>query len=88
MILIFTQSFEETTCDVIAWLIYLKKEVVRINLDKDICNLFHIELSSNEVNRIKFCVADHEIDVSEVTAVWYRLMFYFKINNIFFSIRN
>ena len=45
-----------------------KKEVVRINLDKDICNLFHIELSSNEVNRIKFCVADHEIDVSEVTA--------------------
>lgn len=79
MILIFTQSFEETTCDVIAWLIYLKKEVVRINLDKDICNLFHIELSSNEVNRIKFCVADHEIDVSEVTAFWYRRGGYFKI---------
>ncbi|MCM1031811.1 MAG: grasp-with-spasm system ATP-grasp peptide maturase [Oscillibacter sp.] len=79
MILIFAQSFEETTCDVIAWLIYFKKKFIRINLDKDICNSFHIELPINKVAHIKFHVSNHEIDISEITAFWYRRGGYLKI---------
>ena len=70
MILIISTENDQSTIDVIKWLVYFKVAYVRINYEeayKIIC--FHL---SNDNFCFKIASKDKEIDLTKIRAIWYR----------------
>jgi ATP-GRASP peptide maturase of grasp-with-spasm system len=77
MILIFSNSFEPTTNAVIDWLLYFKKDVIRINPDDG--DMSHLNLVSKKTSAdgrldvdFAFKYKDKEVRLKAVEGYWYR----------------
>ncbi|MDR2126259.1 MAG: grasp-with-spasm system ATP-grasp peptide maturase [Prevotellaceae bacterium] len=70
MILILSEEFDQSTNDVIDWLLYFNKPFIRIN-DTDICEIIKIKFVENKT-KIVIKVNDQKIDFDDVSAYWYR----------------
>ena len=71
MVLIKSIQNEQTTCDVIDWLLYYGNTVIRINEDEKITDLqFSID-SKNKINCI-VTFGNRKINLSNVSSFWFR----------------
>ncbi|MDR2064574.1 MAG: grasp-with-spasm system ATP-grasp peptide maturase [Prevotellaceae bacterium] len=70
MILILSDEFDQSTNDVIDWLLYFKKPFIRIN-DTDICEIIKIQFEENKT-KIVIKVKNRKIDFDDVSTYWYR----------------
>ena len=76
MILILTAEYDQTSNDVIDWLIFHKKDFVRIN-SNDFITLNILKIQNNKVNinlncRKNFFNRDVLVDLETVASYWYR----------------
>lgn len=71
MVLILSDNNDISTCRVIKWLNYNKTEWIRIN-ETDAINLTEIVYQDSELVRFRISCNNLEIDLTKVTAYWYR----------------
>ncbi|HET6227749.1 MAG TPA: grasp-with-spasm system ATP-grasp peptide maturase [Bacteroidia bacterium] len=72
MILIVSESGDQSTNEVIEWLILCKREYIRVN-ENDIIKIHNIDICNSIIPCITFSINDNEpINTDEVTAYWFR----------------
>lgn len=79
MVLVISESSDDSTNSVLDWISYFKKEFVRINRDTMLSNAGHsaiIELNSNSES-LKIEMDDQEqLDLAKINSVWFRRSLY------------
>jgi len=78
MILIFSIQTDQSTCDVIDWLIRFNVEFCRINIDQEESIQNVTVKLNNQTNSATLIHNDREINLDDVKGVWYRKGGYFK----------
>lgn len=84
MVLIVSESYDQSTNDVIEWLRLYKYQYVRIN-ENDVIRIHNISINSLSVPNITFSINSmHLIDTNQISAYWFRRGFlnFFKANNV------
>ncbi|RAJ19304.1 MvdC/MvdD family ATP grasp protein [Pedobacter cryoconitis] len=79
MVLVISESSDDSTNSVLDWISYFKEEFVRINRDTMLANAGHsaiIELNSNSES-LKIEMDDQEqLDLAKINSVWFRRSLY------------
>src|SRR5688572_20682422 len=69
MIIIFSQITDNSTNDIVDWLIRFNKEFIRLNPADDDVKLEYINMEKNE---IVFTVKGRKVDLLKAQSIWYR----------------